>query len=91
MLTGKMTPHDAWLYAASWGSLTRSGDPGACMYGFNEHFRVQSERHRADCLRWIEEHCRPMVISHPGCYDENELDNMDAFVATLKAAPAEHI
>lgn len=82
-----MTPYDAWLYAASWGSYMRDGDPGACMYGFNEHCRVQSERHRQDVLNWIEKECRPNVIDDPQNYDEDELENMDAFVEYIKIAP----
>lgn len=82
----KMSPSDAWGYAASWGSLVRSGDPGACMYGFNEKFRVQSEKHRADCLAWIAD-CRKIVEAKPGDYDADELEKMDSFVLALKAAP----
>lgn len=83
----RMTPHDAWLYAASWGSFIRSGDPGACMYGFDERFRVQSEAHRQACLAWIETECRPEVLAHPEQFDTDELDQMAAFVEALKEAP----
>lgn len=48
-------PSDAWGIAAQWGSAMTSGDPGACMYGFDERFCVQSEEHRAACLLWIEQ------------------------------------
>ena len=80
-----MTPSEAWLYAASWGSFMRSGDPGACMYGFDERFKVQSEEHRADCLKWIAG-CRLIVEDRPDDYEEDELDQMDDFVEALKAA-----
>src|SRR5258708_10126559 len=45
-----LTPHQAWLRAAGWGSYIRPGDTGACMYGFNERGVVQSEAHRQACL-----------------------------------------
>jgi len=82
-----MSPKDAWLYAASWGSYIRAGDPGACMYGFNENFHVQSEDHRAACLKYISD-CRLQVEANPDHYEPDELEQMDAFVAALKAAPA---
>ena len=81
-----MTKQEAWFYAASWGSYIHSGDPGACMYGFNESFHVQSEEHRRHCLDWIERECRPDVIARPQDYDLDELAQMDAFVVALEAA-----
>lgn len=54
-----MTPKQAWLYAAQWGSAVRGGDPGACMYGFDERFAIQSPEHGRACLAWIESHCTP--------------------------------
>ena len=80
-----MTPHEAWLYAASWGSYIRTGDPGACMYGFNEHFRVQSEQHRADCLAYLDD-CRTGVLEQPDWYEPNELHQLDELEAALRAA-----
>lgn len=82
-----MTPKQAWLYAAAWGSFIRAGDPGACMYGFDESFTVQSQKHRADCLAWIENECRPEVLAHPDSFRSNELAEMDSFISALKAAP----
>jgi hypothetical protein len=38
-----MTPKQAWLAAAQWGSFMQSGDPGACMYGFRR-IRSRTER-----------------------------------------------
>lgn len=82
-----MSPYDAWLYAATWGSYMRSGDPGACMYGFNERCRPQSEEHRQEVLDWIEKQCRPNVVANPENYDEDELEQMDEFVKYIKHAP----
>jgi len=79
MMTTTMTPKDAWLYAASWGSLIRSGDPGACMYGFNESCRPQSEEHRQAVLEYVKG-CRAAVEASPEDYDDDELEKMDAFV-----------
>jgi hypothetical protein len=49
----KLTPKQFWELSAQWGSYIRSGDPGACMYGFNENGRVQNEQHRQDCLNYL--------------------------------------
>lgn len=56
------------------------------MYGFNENFTVQSEDHRTNCLNWIENHCRPLVLENPDNYADDELETMDAFVQKLKEA-----
>lgn len=80
-----LSPSAFWLAAASWGSYMSSGDPGACMYGFDEHGTVQSEDHRADCIAWITDHCR----SAADCNDDPEADHaeLDAMLAYLKTAP----
>jgi hypothetical protein len=83
-----MIKKDAWLYAASWGSFISSGDPGACLYGFDERFRVQSEEHRADCLAEMERN-RAHVVATPADYEAGELDKLDSFVEALKAAKLE--
>jgi hypothetical protein len=41
-----LSPCEFWLKAAEWSSYMSSGDPGACMYGFDETGAVQSEAHR---------------------------------------------
>lgn len=82
-----MKPYDAWLYAAQWGSYMTSGDPGACMYGFDERFRVQSESHRKNCLRWIDKECRPLVIEDPKSFDADELQKLAQLRKAIKAAP----
>jgi hypothetical protein len=82
-----MTPRDAWLYAASWGSYIRSGDPGACMYGFDERGCVQSEKHRADVLAYVKAECRPIIVAHPRNFDRGELEKMDAFISYIEQAP----
>ena len=71
-----MSPYDAWLYAAEWGSYMTSGDPGACMYGFDERGKVQSEDHRSACLRWIDNECVPMVKARPADFDPDELEKL---------------
>ena len=80
-----MTNHDAWLFAASWGSMMHSGDPGACLYGFSEDFKVQSEKHRRDCIREMESN-RVYVTQHPGDYAEDELQQIDSLIAKLRDA-----
>lgn len=83
-----MNAKTAWLYAASWGSFMHSGDPGACMYGFSEDCRPQSEEHRANVLAYIGCHCRPRVLERPADFPRDELRQMDRFVAFIAAAPA---
>jgi hypothetical protein len=73
-----MTPTKAWETAAQWGSLIRAGDPGACMYGFNEKGLVQSEAHRAACLDWIDRECLPGSNKR----DTRQLTALRAYLAT---------
>jgi hypothetical protein len=53
-----MDAHKAGELASQWGSLIRSGDPGACFYGFpldgrNRYDgRPADENHRANCLSY---------------------------------------
>lgn len=82
-----MEPEDAWLYAASWGSAMTVNDPGACMYGFNEHCRPMSEKHREDVIRHCEDVCIPMVKEHPEWYDKDELIQMRKFLEYIRSAP----
>jgi hypothetical protein len=83
-----MTNKDAWLYAESWGSFMTSGDPGACLYGFSEDFRVQSESHRADCLEQMAQN-RAYVEAHPDQYESDEIEQIDALCERLKSARLE--
>lgn len=81
-----MTPREAWLYAAQWGSYMHGGDPGACMYGFSEGCRVQSEQHRQACLDWIDR-CVLAVVASPTDYDDDELDKLAGLRTYLETAP----
>lgn len=85
----QMTPKQFWETAATWGSFQASGDPGACMYGFDEKGLVQSEEHRADCIKWIENDCRKAAIinAHAGESLEEQNAELDALLAYLKTAP----
>ena len=80
-----MTNEEACAYAATWGSLIRGGDPGACMYGFSDDFVMQNEAHRQRCLNWMVG-CRLNVLDRPDHYDADELDRMAVFVEKLKSA-----
>ncbi|WP_417737729.1 hypothetical protein [Rosistilla oblonga] len=73
-----MTPMEAYEYAASWGSFLRSGDPGACLYGFDSDCRPQSEEHRQDVINFMKT-CRLNVLERPEDFDGDELEKMDAF------------
>lgn len=81
-----MTPKDAHAYAAQWGSYVRSGDPGACFYGFSpEDFAVQSEAHRADCLRYLED-CKECVKLNPKWFDVDELEKLGDLGRAIEGA-----
>lgn len=82
-----MKPSEAWLYAASWGSYIRSGDPGACMYGFNETGRPHSEEHRERVISYCLGQCVPIISAHPEDYGDGEMGRMIEFVEYIRAAP----
>ncbi len=84
-----MTPHEFWLKASGWGSFMTSGDPGACMYGFNERGEVRSEQHRKQCIAWLAGECREAAK----CNDDPEADNkeIDDLIAYLRTAPLEKL
>jgi hypothetical protein len=72
-----MTPHEFWLAAAECGSYITAGDPGACMYGFDERGCVQSEEHRQQCFDWIENDCRKAADANEDpAADHDQLDSM---------------
>lgn len=76
----KIASHEFAEIAAQWGSLISAGDPGACMYGFSlGDGAVQSEGHRAACLKWVAE-CREGVSVE----DAEELAAMSEY---LRHAP----
>lgn len=81
----KMDHSEVQEFAASWGSFMTSGDPGACMYGFDETGRPQNEKHRADCIEEMEKN-RAYVAANPSEYDADELAKIDSFLAYIKEA-----
>ena len=83
-----MTPSEACEYAASWGSFMTSGDPGACMYGFDHDCRPQSEQHRQQVIDHMTA-CRLTVEANPDDYEENELETFDEFVEFITRRPLE--
>lgn len=84
----RLTPKEFYQAAASWGSFVTNGDPGACMYGFDEKGLVQNEEHRKDCLAWIER-CRKEVAGEPKKEVDEHNQQFDAMVTYLKTAPVE--
>jgi hypothetical protein len=79
-----MTPTEFWLTAAQWGSYMSSGDPGACMYGFDERGTVQSENHRRACIEHLNTEGRAAAARN----DDPEADNeeIDSLIAYLRKA-----
>ena len=82
-----MSPEEFWLTAATWGSYMTGGDPGACMYGFDERGAVQSEQHRKDCIEWLDKDCRKCAASGDDPRGLNE--EIDNLIAYLRTAPVE--
>jgi len=79
-----MSPFEFWLAAADWGSYMTADDPGACMYGFDEHSRVQSETHRQQCMDYIESDCRAAAGSNDNPNEDHA--QLDAMLSYLKTA-----
>ncbi|WP_456718187.1 MULTISPECIES: hypothetical protein [unclassified Bradyrhizobium] len=89
--TKRMTPKQFWATAATWGAAMTSGDPGACMYGFDERGVVQSEDHRASCIAYIETDCRQAAKVNAAA-GENLIEQnreLDALLDYLRTAPVE--
>jgi len=83
-----MTGEQFWLKAAQRGSYMTAGDPGACLYGFDERGEVQSEEHRAACIRYLNTSCRAIakradddqdVLCRP---NEHEIEDLIAYLRT---------
>lgn len=83
-----MSPREAWLFAASWGSAIgdgRDGD-GPSMYGYSEDCRPRDEEHRAASLRHID-HCLLIVAEAPQDYGRTEARQLRQLRRYLAAAP----
>ena len=87
----RLTPKKFWETAASWGSFMTSGDPGACMYGFDERGVVQSEDHRAECIAYIEKECRAAAKVNGAAGEDEAAQNreLDALIGYLRGAPVD--
>lgn len=83
-----MTPKEFWLAVAGWGSYMSSGDPGACLYGFDERGAVASEEHRAVCIQHLDTTCREIAKRNDAeqdalvSPDEKEIDGLIAYLRT---------
>ena len=82
-----MRARDAWLYAASWGSYMHSGDPGACMYGFNESCLPQTEEHRQAVIHHCTNVCIPIIRKNYKNFHQDEMRQMQEFLSYIKKAP----
>lgn len=83
-----MSPREAWLFAASWGSLIGDGSDGdgPAMYGYSEDCRPQHEAHRAASLRHIED-CLAIVAESPQHYNKTEPRKLRQLRRYLSTAP----
>ena len=82
-----LTPEKFWLKAADWGSYMSDGDPGACMYGFSEDGKVQSEQHRSQCIAWLDGECREAAnLNDDPAADNAEIDELIAYLRTAPLA-----
>lgn len=82
-----MSPREVSAFAATWGSYDHNGDPGACMYGYGDDGRPQSERHREDTIRWVREECIPAVDENQADYDRHERLKLARFLTWIYRAP----
>lgn len=80
-----LQPHAFWAKAAQWGSFITNGDPGACMYTFDENGIVRSEDHRQTCIDWLDRHCRDAAKHNEDPEEDNR--GIDALIEYLRAAP----
>ena len=80
-----MEPVKFWILAAGWGSYVRCGDPGACLYGFDERGAVQSEDHRSRCVAYLDNECRKAARFNEDPDAAN--DEIDDLIAYLETAP----
>lgn len=70
---------------AQWGSYMRAGDPGACFYSFQADGFLDSEAHRAQCLAWIDDHCRKAAARNLDPDSDNaELDAIRAYIVSAR-------
>ena len=85
----RIAQHNIAEHAAQWGSYMTGGDPGACMYGFDDSGRVQSESHRAECIAWIDGPCRKAATANIAAGDPSarqDHETLDALRAAILAA-----
>jgi hypothetical protein len=81
-----MTGREFWERAAQWGSYMRAGDPGACLYGFDERGYVQSEDHRQACIRYLDGDCRAAAKLNEDPVSDNR--EIDALIEYLRCCPS---
>lgn len=92
-MTEKMEYYEVAGFTATWGSYMTAGDPGACMYGFDDTGRPQTENHKADSIAWLEG-CKLNVLADPenftdeetGQDADDELEKIARCIAFLKDA-----
>lgn len=78
-MTEPMTRQEAIEYCPQWGSMMTGGDPGACMYGFDDKGRPANPVSRDAILDWIDSHCLPAAQGRidSGKADEAEMEDVD--------------
>lgn len=76
--------------AHSWSSVMTWNDPGVVLYAFASTGKVQSQRHRRECLAYIRDNCRKAadVNIAAGEYLDGH-EELDALAAYIRAAPIE--
>ncbi len=68
-----------WVATAKWGSFMHAGDPGQCMYAFNERSGFVSRKHAQQVIDWCETHCMP------DAQDIRDRQELADIVATARA------
>lgn len=89
----RLTPREFWLMAAMWGSAMTAGDPGSCLYGFDETGLVQSEEHRRSCIDYIEDInqrlAKYLTLDVLDGDSKQRAEEIRAMLAYLETAPVE--
>jgi hypothetical protein len=105
MTISTISKGEAIHIASQWHSVMTWSDPGVTMYALSSTGRVQSEDHRNDLLRYIDDECVPIPLkrskSHkckkacePGEKGEdlcpfNDLEQLSDLASYIKHAPIE--
>lgn len=85
----KLSRADACDIASQWWSVMTWNDPGVCMYAFGSTGKVQSEKHRAQLLAYID--TDSMACAEVNDDPEGDKAQLRQLRAYIEGAPVERI